>query len=713
MKNKKGTIFIMFFVIILIAVLAGGAYAYFYTDMFKSPKELFFKYLDNNIDRVAELNLQPFDEFSNNAKTTPTEMNFSEKIGVNNKEELKESVSNQFGEDEASKELLLNYIDNGELIFNIKNDPNLGVTEASSQLKAKEELFYLIETYVSQEQLAISYPDLYEKYIGFKNENLKQIFINAGIDDEETLKNIPNELNISRFSPNNASNEKISEVEKKHLNNFISKLPEEHFEKMPNQIVKVDGKDVKANAYKYSVAGEILYKDLTTTVTEFLNDPELQVLLSDAEKEELKTFINKFDNLKKELEAELKEKNFWKSVTMIVYVADGKTINSNFFTGDGANSINFTVTDNSIKAQAFYVDENEVTGETNIEILNTVNNTQGNLKISVNNSYFPAHVDALIKSLEDKIKNGEEDIIINEESKETETEDATLEDGLSVEAEINGDNLDSYTANYELERVKERYKDSEAIITIKSDFTDINNITGNIALSGGSFEDYPLTNIKIILKTDPNIPFTELTESNCEYINKYTEEDYVKLGTQLLINVAKTGEEKPNTLIGTIYQLGKGFISFPTEGTENIDKPKEPTEVENENENNNNNNQQEEVDKEHSEEIRQPNPNIPEDVDFDRISSKVKNAIEYCLLRCQTELSKNPDADVSNYFSIDAINKNLLNTNITVDFIDGENLKVEYKGNEFIATISVDDKYMLNTFKMVKAKDYKPTIQAN
>ena len=699
MKSKKGSIVVVFFIIIMIAIFAGGAYAYFLTDIFKSPKELFFKYFADNVNRVAEFNLQPFEDFNETSKTVQTEMNFSEKVGVNNKEELKESISEMYGEDEASKELLLNYIDNGELIFNIKNDPIGQRTEVSSQLKAKEEVFYLIETYISPEQMAISYPDLYDKYIGFKNENIKQMFINAGITDEEVLKNIPDKIDFTQITDRLSDNQ-FTAIEDKYIDDFILNLPEDNFTKESGVELEVNGKKIKTNLYRYTVSGEVLYGNLTNTITSYLNDAELLALLTAQEKEQLNTLKTSYNENKADLEKELSKTEFWKSVTIDVYVSDNKTVCTSMYSGDGANKIEFVPTANDLKLKVNYKDENEIEGIYLVTVSNVVNNGQGEAKITVKNEYVPETIEAAINKLKDGTDKNE-----NNSSKEDNNEN-------SFDSENDfASHFDTFENEFKIDAIKNGYKDSDAVINIKSNFVDANNITGSISLSGKSFEEIPVSSVKFTLKADPNIPFTDLKESNCEYINNYTEEDYVKLGTQLLINFAKAGEEKPNTLIGTVYGIVKSFISVPS--VEDTTTPDSPLDIETEMNNNDIEKLPTQEDKEHSEEIRKPTPNVEQDVNFDRISSKVKNAIEYCLLRCQTELASDPNADVSNYFSIDAINKNLENSNITVDFIDGETLKVLYKGNEYRATISVDEKYILNTFKMVRAEDYRPTLHAN
>lgn len=62
MKQGKAKKIILIIIILLLIILGGYAYAYLATDIFKTPEELFTKYLANNVEQLKDFNLKPFDE---------------------------------------------------------------------------------------------------------------------------------------------------------------------------------------------------------------------------------------------------------------------------------------------------------------------------------------------------------------------------------------------------------------------------------------------------------------------------------------------------------------------------------------------------------------------------------------------------------------------------------------------------------------------------
>ena len=60
-KKKTKILLIIIIVLVLLILLAGGAYAYFATDLFRSDKELFFKY----VSQIGESKKGFFNEVDN------------------------------------------------------------------------------------------------------------------------------------------------------------------------------------------------------------------------------------------------------------------------------------------------------------------------------------------------------------------------------------------------------------------------------------------------------------------------------------------------------------------------------------------------------------------------------------------------------------------------------------------------------------------------
>ena len=76
MKSKKKVIGILF-IIVLIAAIAGFAYLYFFTDMFKTPEEMFYKYLEKISKNESDYSYQTMLEDLKNNQPRPGRSNRS------------------------------------------------------------------------------------------------------------------------------------------------------------------------------------------------------------------------------------------------------------------------------------------------------------------------------------------------------------------------------------------------------------------------------------------------------------------------------------------------------------------------------------------------------------------------------------------------------------------------------------------------------------
>ena len=101
---KKGKGILVIFILLLIVILAGGAYAYIKTDLLKTPEQLFKKYLINNMAQIANVNIAPFNEVSERMENELTETNLNiilngEAIGEEETYKLKEYAGNAKSKD--------------------------------------------------------------------------------------------------------------------------------------------------------------------------------------------------------------------------------------------------------------------------------------------------------------------------------------------------------------------------------------------------------------------------------------------------------------------------------------------------------------------------------------------------------------------------------------------------------------------------------------
>ena len=61
-KKSKKVVLILILLLLVVLIISAGAYAYIATDIFKTPEELFAKYLVNNYEQLKGYNFKPFNE---------------------------------------------------------------------------------------------------------------------------------------------------------------------------------------------------------------------------------------------------------------------------------------------------------------------------------------------------------------------------------------------------------------------------------------------------------------------------------------------------------------------------------------------------------------------------------------------------------------------------------------------------------------------------
>lgn len=237
-KKKTKILLIIIIVLVLLILLAGGAYAYFATDIFRSDKELFFKYIsqigdpengfiNENLNKYFEKRKkEPFNnqgEFSLNISGSENENKYK------NVNDFKIDFSGQVDEanNKVFQNISLNYSDDVNMqlnykqvgsIYGIQNN-DVGSKFISIDINQLNKL--------SQSNMTIDdYSKVYEKLKEFYNVELsKEQIENIG----NTYKNLLNEeLNnewFSKVEDKNLVGYKLS-LEGENLKNILVKLLE-------------------------------------------------------------------------------------------------------------------------------------------------------------------------------------------------------------------------------------------------------------------------------------------------------------------------------------------------------------------------------------------------------------------------------------------------------------------------------------------------------
>ncbi len=239
--NKKIVIAIVILVILIVLLLGGFAFAYFFTDAFKSNKEQFLSYLAKNGEVIEVFQDDSLDNYIQKKSNTPYTSQGEIKVSDISTDDI--SVETKEG-----KALL-----NTSITFT-------GNTDSANNYKYNNIKFNYPDTdslsfeYLNmQDYYGIKINDVVNNYVAIENNNLKDFFTKMGVD-ESTVSSIPNKIDLSQFTNTQLFTEQeIKTLKDKYLNIIVNNLTDEMFTK---------GDKVYTLTLTYSQVNDILYSIL-------------------------------------------------------------------------------------------------------------------------------------------------------------------------------------------------------------------------------------------------------------------------------------------------------------------------------------------------------------------------------------------------------------------------------------------------------------------
>lgn len=253
MKNKKVVIIVAISLIVLF-VLATGTFAtlYFATDIFKTNEQIFWKYFSENSQITSILSNENIEEQTNlkeqNSYTTTGNLVLSTQIGVSDPVEINVATSSI-------------------------HDKNTGRTYADATLKKADKDLLKVSYINSNNVYSIKCEEISQYYIGFRNENLKELFKKWGLSDQQ-VANIPDSIDFSSFS---SMKELISEEEKQHIketysNIIMQTIPQESYKESEKETITINGTNYEANKHTLEIEATTTKQIITNILTTLKND---------------------------------------------------------------------------------------------------------------------------------------------------------------------------------------------------------------------------------------------------------------------------------------------------------------------------------------------------------------------------------------------------------------------------------------------------------
>ena len=364
MKSDK--ILIIAIIIILVLVITGTVIGYLYlkTDTFKSDKELFSKYIYQNIEDI-----QKFKDSQIIKKYE--ELNSEEKYESDTK--IK-AVYSEGGE-------VSNPINNLSATVNIQKDDSEKYFYADGQVLVGEQKYLESEIIKNQELYGIRFTDVVKQFITVKNDrNLDAVASDIGTDGitlEKLMNVIDGTSNINNVV---ISSDDKKALEEKYFNIIKEAISEGKFGSNKKAMITYNNNTINTKAYTVTLTNEQVEKLLI----EILN----QLKTEESIINNLGTYQEQYQSLiDKQINSFTEEKEV-PDIKITVYGQKEKTIRTVFEIGTNKIVLENSEENGEIKTNIkFSVISSDNTNEYNIELVknSTENGENLNLTTDVTN----------------------------------------------------------------------------------------------------------------------------------------------------------------------------------------------------------------------------------------------------------------------------------------------------------------------------------------
>ncbi|MCI8586996.1 MAG: hypothetical protein HFJ49_00090 [Clostridia bacterium] len=312
MKSNKSKVIltvVITLVVLILAIVGTVTYLYLKTDIFKSNKEIFAKYMEQTTTQIENV----FDKEK------------AEEITKKIKENSSESKTVLTFNDEKSEAL-----SKISVSMDIKNDATNKKIYNDIKLMNGEEKILETEYMTSENSISLRLTDVVKQFLTIDDTNLEQLANSLNME----VSNIQAILELLRYKNTDNSlsltNEEIKTLKETYTNVISSNIVNSDFSKKTDVMLTVNGNTVTANSYILTIKPD-KYKNILKKAMEQLKDDT--IILSKLEKIDTVNTNNEGNSLKQNYIdvlnnklAELESIEYKDDVIISLYEKDGKTI---------------------------------------------------------------------------------------------------------------------------------------------------------------------------------------------------------------------------------------------------------------------------------------------------------------------------------------------------------------------------------------------------
>ena len=356
MKSLKIVIILLF--ILLIGLCVGGAYAYFATDLLKTPKQLFCGYLDTEYNKLLNFNTKPFDTILDAFNNDTIEM----KVSV----------------PDSKKPIVVATVDSEKNAASAKLEYTL--EDADSPLE--------VEMLLSDNEFGLKLEEIYDKFIVVENRDLKNVLKLFGVE-EEALEEVPDSYPKSE-KVSGEYEETLKQLVNEYSEKFIEKFDaKQNFTSNRNVDVQINGETIKANKYSLVSTKNAFMKAYYEILKEFYSDSRFVNIY--------KEMYGQNDDMQKEMEELLNQIDFENEedgpIEIALYVVGKEVKKTAIVIGETNLELMISNTAIEVNGKVVLDGDTKVIANTEFKLENTYNDLGGEITLYASTKYDKEEVE--------------------------------------------------------------------------------------------------------------------------------------------------------------------------------------------------------------------------------------------------------------------------------------------------------------------------------
>ena len=232
--RKKGIIIGIVVAIVIILIAIAGILLVMKTDLFKSNKTLFWKYMENGIGST---------------KITPnTQLEEIEKLKIQSPYTIKGELTLNSTDEQINKTL-----EKLKLSVNSETDKSNNYSHTNAKINFADTSIFNIDYANTDNIYALKSDEIVTVYLGIRNENLKVLLQKLGVEE---ITDFPDEITPTNYADLfKFSEEELNHIKQTYMPVIENGITEDSYSKQTEAVIEKDGVSYNTTSYRLDLTG--------------------------------------------------------------------------------------------------------------------------------------------------------------------------------------------------------------------------------------------------------------------------------------------------------------------------------------------------------------------------------------------------------------------------------------------------------------------------